>query len=231
MAKWTISCLTNLMMMMTILLFSIFILLFIIISISTSVSITNTQHEKPNHRRLHHHSRLCWPFTFHARFILVFFPFCFASSFFAFSLSLLSVRFPYMFIARHTTVTLPPKYGVVDERAHINSLRHGRQERFSLLTAYTVERWLQTVRRTHNEITMKTKVSRFELSRVEFSGVSKREEEKKNESIWTVFVCMPLIYGNWRDRDNSTSIHTRWMAKTSQEKHHSLSEQHDRPTD
>lgn len=111
--------------------------------------------------------------------------------FFAFSLLLLSVRFPYMFIARHTTVTLPPKYGVVDERAHINSLRRGRQERFSLLTAYTVEmitNGATYTQRNNNED--ESESIRIELSRVESSGVSKREKEKKKKKLKAYGQCL-----------------------------------------
>lgn len=119
--------------------------------------------------------RLCWPFTFH---FSSFFPFCSLVFFFS---SFLSVRFPYMhYQTRHTTAKLTPKHWVVEWESHINSLRRGRQKRFSLLTAYRrddYKRCDEYIQWNNNEA---------ESEAMKWMGeeewVSERREKKRNKA-------------------------------------------------
>lgn len=162
-------------MMMTILpLFSHFSVLF------TARSLTH--HEKPNHRRLHHHCRLR---------LAIHFPWLLARLVFAFFCAL--ACFCCWFFLHALPDTRRPKRqpntdGVVEK--HTYSLRRGRQKWFSLLTmAPKRDATTNGVYQTHTKITMKTKV--------------------KN-GIWTVFGMHAGDI--WKLKGSSVAVINGWKA-------------------
>ena len=131
-------------------------------------------HEKPNHhrrprRRLHHHCRLCW-------LSLSMLAGC-CRTFFSHLSACLLFAFPYMHYQTHdgqgrvgvrkSDMASMDAVCVCVLENHTNSLRRGRQKRFSLLTAIARARTeMRRCTATYTEITMKTKVKKKHMDSV-----------------------------------------------------------------